>query len=334
MAKGESMSSGATLLESVTARAGTPGDVAARLERLPVGRWHTRARLILGASTFFDAFDVLSITFALPAFVGAWHMTPGQVGAVISAAFFGQLIGALVAGALAERIGRLATANLTIALFSVMSLACAFATGPLMLIAFRFIQGIGLGGEVPVATTYVIEMAPTAQRGRFYMLYQIVFVAGLVAAGLLGTLLVPMFGWRTMFYIGALPALLTLVLRRTLPESPRWLASRGRYAEADAVLRKVENEALALGPLPPLPVLPPAPQAKRGDWREIFSRTYRKRTLCVWAMWFCCFSTTYGLSSWLPTLYTTQFHLPLQRSLSFGLISNVIGIAGAAAARC
>jgi putative MFS transporter len=100
------------------AAAGTPAEVAARLERLPVGRWHTRARLILGASTFFDAFDVLAMTFALPALVGSWDMTPGQIGAVISAAFFGQLIGAIAAGALAERIGRIATANLTIALYS------------------------------------------------------------------------------------------------------------------------------------------------------------------------------------------------------------------------
>jgi putative MFS transporter len=314
-----------------TASAGTPADIAARLERLPVGRWHTRARLILGASTFFDAFDVLAITFALPAFVGLWHMTPGQIGAVISAAFFGQLVGAIAGGVLAERVGRLATANLTIALFSVMSLACAFATGPSMLIVFRFIQGIGLGGEVPVATTYVVEMAPSAQRGRFYMLYQIVFVAGFVAAGLIGTVMVPRLGWQSMFYLGAAPALLTLVLRRALPESPRWLASRGRRADADAVLCKLEAEARLRCPLPELVALPVGPVATpgRSDWREMFSAFYRRRTFCVWAMWFCCFSTTYGLSSWLPTLYVTQFHLPLQQSLFFGLITNVTGVVGA-----
>lgn len=311
---------------------GTPADISARLDRLPVGRWHRNARLILGASTFFDAFDVLTITFALPAFVGAWHMTPGEVGAVISAAFFGQLVGAITAGALADRIGRLATANLTIALFSVMSLACAFATGPLMLIVFRFIQGVGLGGEVPVATTYVVEMAPTNQRGRFYMLYQIVFIAGFIAAGALGTVLVPAFGWRVMFYIGAVPALLTLVLRRALPESPRWLAVSGRVTEADKVMHKLEAEARAVGPLPDLvPSLAgPATPLPRGDWREMFSSFYRTRTFCVWALWFCCFSTTYGLTSWLPTLYRTEFHLPLQQSLFFGLITNVVGVAGAA----
>ena len=323
------------MAEGTAGFAGSPADVAARLDRLPVGRWHTRARLILGASTFFDAFDVLAISFALPALAGEWHMTPGQVGFVISAAFLGQIVGAIGAGALAERIGRLATANLTIALFSLMSLACAFATGPLALMTIRFVQGVGLGGEVPVATTYVVEIAPAQGRGRFYMLYQLVFVAGLVAAALLGTVMVPRLGWRSMFYVGAAPALLVTVLRRLLPESPRWLAARGRFVQADAVLRGVERDAGLTGRAPAAGTVA-APVVPRGDWREMLNPFYRARTFAVWAMWFCCFSTTYGLTSWLPTLYRTEFHLPLQQALLFGLITNLAGVAGSAlcAVRC
>ena len=315
-----------------TLAAGSPEDVAARLDRLPVGNWHVRARVLLGASLFFDAVDILAITFALPAFVGAWHMSPQQVGLVLSSAYAGQLLGAIGAGALSERYGRLAVANVTIAIFSVMSLACAFATGPLVLMLFRFVQGIGLGGEIPVATTYVVEIAPRAGRGRFFLVYQVVFIGGQVCSGLLGRLLVPSFGWQSLFIIGALPALLTLVLRRSLPESPRWLAGRGRFAEADAVLRDteaaMEGRGVVLAPAVPGP---PVPAPVRGGWREMFGPFYRRRTFAMWALWFCSGTNTYGLTGWMPTLYRTEFHLPLETALSYGFITTATGLAGAAA---
>ncbi len=326
---------GTTLLNDMALPAGSPEDVAARLDRLPVGRWHVRARVLLGASLFFDAVDLLAISFALPAFVEAWQMSPQQVGFVLSAAYAGQILGAIGAGALSDRFGRLTVANVTIGIFSVMSLACAFATGPLMLMLFRFVQGIGLGGEIPVATTYVVEIAPREGRGRFFLVYQVVFIFGQVGAGVLGRLLVPSLGWRSMFVIGALPALLTLVLRRTLPESPRWLAGRGRHAEADAVMRRAEQAAQARGAV--LAPIPPAertqePPRRRGNWREMFGPVYRRRTFAIWAIWFCSATNTYGLTSWMPTLYKTEFKLPLETALLYGLITTAAGLAGAGAA--
>ncbi len=315
--------------------AGSPEDVAARLDRLPVGRWHVRARVVLGASLFFDAVDLLAITFALPAFVEAWQMSPQQVGLVLSAAYAGQILGAIGAGALSDRFGRLAVANVTIGIFGVMSLACAFATGPLMLMLFRFVQGIGLGGEIPVATTYVVEMAPRTGRGRFFLVYQVVFIFGQVGAGVLGRLLVPSLGWQSMFVIGALPALLTLFLRRTLPESPRWLAGRGRFADADAVVRWAERAAeergTILAAVTPTAPVPQQPQ-QRGSWREMFGPVYRRRTFAIWALWFCSATNTYGLTSWMPTLYRTEFKLPLETALFYGLLTTAAGLAGAAAA--
>jgi len=316
-------------VDVVADKVGSVVDIVARLERIPPFAWHIRARLILGIGTFFDAFDLLAITFALPAVVSEWQMSPQQVGAVLSAAFAGQLIGALVSGWFAERWGRLYVANITIALFSITSLACAFAWNPLSLIVVRFIQGLGLGGEVPIATTYITELSPSGVRGRFYILYELLFVFGLIGAGLLGAVMVPRLGWQSMFILGAVPALLTVVLRRLLPESPRWLAGQGRAAEADAVVRSIEQAAAARGIAlaAPRPDLVAVTQA-RGDWREMFGPVYRRRTYCVWAMWFCCFSTTYGLTSWLPTLYRTQFHLSLQQSLNYGMMTNLIGICG------
>jgi MFS transporter, putative metabolite:H+ symporter len=194
--------------ESFDTRSGA--EILARMERLPVSWWHIKARIIVGVGTFFDAVDIMAITYALPAFVDSWKMTPQQIGLVLSAAFFGQLIGALIAGWAAERWGRLAVTMVTVAIYSVMSIACAFAWDPTSLIVFRFIQGIGLGGEVPIANTYVNEIARAEVRGRFYLLFQMVFGIGLVCAAVFGYLLVPTWGWQIMFYVGGVPALLVL----------------------------------------------------------------------------------------------------------------------------
>jgi putative MFS transporter len=309
--------------------------IAARLDRLPASSWHIRVRLILGIATFFDAMDLLAISFAVPALAGAWHLSPQQIGMIISAAFAGQLVGALSGGWAAEIFGRLRTVVIATALFSVMSLACAFAWDAQSLTAFRFIQGIGLGAEVPVATTYIIELARERGRGRFYILYELVFVFGLVAAALLGTVMVPRFGWQSMFYLGGVPAILAAVLMYLLPESPRWLASQGRVAEAEKIVSQIEQQIAASGQKLPAVEMPAtlslssaAPPRRR--WLEMLDSAYRRRTLGVWAMWFCCYSTVYGLVTWVPTLYRTQFNLPLSTSLSYGLVVQVVGIMGAA----
>jgi putative MFS transporter len=309
----------------------TPGSVLARLARIPVSPWHVRARLIIGIATFFDGFDVLTMSFALPAFAQAWGMSPGQIGLVLSSAFFGQLIGALCAGWIAERYGRLPLVTGAVALYALMSIACAQAWNPGSLIAFRFIQGLGLGAEVPVATTYVNEIAPAKERGQFYVFFELLFVFGLIGAAAGGAIIVPRLGWQAMFYIGSLPLLLALVLMRVLPESPRWLVSRGRTADADAVVRQIEDAVTASGrALPPPEASVAVPQVEKADVRELFQGIYLRRTLCVWGMWFCCFSTTYGLLSWLPTLYKTVLHLSLAQSLNFGLITQLVGVAGSA----
>jgi len=307
----------------------TAADILARIERIPVGRWHVMMRSILGVGLVFDAFDLLTIAYTLPVLAGAWHLSPSEIGWVISAAFFGQFLGALVAGAVAERVGRLPIITVAIGLFSLMSLACAFAWNAPSLVALRFLQGIGLGAEVPIANIYILELARTDVRGRFYILYQMIFAFGLIAAGLLGYLMVPTIGWQSMFYLGAVPIVLVFVIMRALPESPRWLASKGRLAEADAAVAAIERAVAAQGRTLPPPIPRPAPVQQATRWPEIFEGIYRHRTIAVWLMWFCCFSTTYGLQTWLPTLYRTNFHLPLAQSLLYGLITQCAGIVGA-----
>src|SRR5713226_4578574 len=134
-------------------------DIVARLERLPTSWWQVKARIIIGVATFFDAFDALAIASVLPAIVPMWKLTPPQIGFLISAGFLGQLLGALFFGWVAEKYGRMTGMIWSIATFAVMSFVCAFAWDYESLLAFRLVQGFGLGGEVPIAAVYISELA-------------------------------------------------------------------------------------------------------------------------------------------------------------------------------
>ena len=306
-------------------------NVVARIERMPTSWWHVKTRIIVGVATFFDAFDALAIAFVLPVLVPLWKMTPPQIGFMISAGFAGQLLGALFFGWLAERYGRMTAMVWSIGTFGVMSLVCAFAWDYNSLLIFRTIQGFGLGGEVPIAAVYISELSRARGRGRFVLLYELVFPVGLVSAGFVGAWLVPRFGWQAMFIIGALPALLALVLQRLLPESPRWLAVNGRNAEAEAAVSLIERETeKSLGQKLPPPQRVVATQSRAPSWADLFGPDYLPRTLVVWVIWFSAYLINYGLAIWLPTLYRTVFKLPLAVSLQYGLLTQVVGFVGAA----
>jgi MFS transporter, putative metabolite:H+ symporter len=316
--------------ETIAAGDGSIDDVVARIERLPISPWHVKTRIIIGVATFFDAFDALAIAFVLPVLVPAWKLTGPQIGFLISAGYVGQLAGALFFGWMAERVGRVPAIVWSILIFGVMSLACAFAWDYGSLTFARVIQGFGLGGEVPVAATYISELARAKGRGRFVLLYELVFPIGLVAAGLLGAWIVPRFGWQWMFVIGAIPALVAGLLQRLLPESPRWLASRGHTVQAQAALSFIEQatESSTGRPLPaPQPVARGVQRA--ASLSDLFGPTYLRRTLVVWTIWFSAYFFNYGLVVWLPTIYLTVFKLPLQQSLQYGLITQAVGLCGA-----
>jgi len=184
-----------------TSYAGGPAATAnaqlvARLERIPITRRLLLIRIIIGSATFFDAYTVLVIAFAMPSLVEEWSLTPAWVGFILSAGYLGQLIGAILFGWVAEKIGRLPTLLITIVLFVSMDIACLFAWSGASMLIFRFFQGIGTGGEVPVASAYINEFIGAKKRGRFFLLYELIFPIGLLFAGLAGYFLVPLYGWR------------------------------------------------------------------------------------------------------------------------------------------
>ena len=313
-----------------------------RLESTPFSRWHVRARVIVGSATFFDAFDALSLAFVLPVLVRLWAITPAQIGWLIAIGYLGQFVGALVFGALAERHGRIRSVAGATALMSVMSIACALAGNFGTLLTLRLIQGIGVGGEMPVAATYINELSKARGRGRFFLLYELIFPIGLMTTGQIGALLVPTLGWQVMFLIGGIPGLLVTVLLLRLPESPRWLISKGRVAEADAVIREIEAAAPGFGmrdtafeSSPTTVSRRPAPDDHRSGGpsgppaaaSDLVSGLYRRRTLIVWTLWASAYFITNGLNNWMPTLYSSVYHLSLAAALRAGTFNNIAQVA-------
>ncbi|HTV36595.1 MAG TPA: MFS transporter [Xanthobacteraceae bacterium] len=302
--------------------------IAARIERLPLSRWHNKLRLIVGTANFSDAFDALTVAYVLPALIPMWQLHPSDIGLLISIGYAGQVIGGMVSGWLAERYGRVPLMVANIVLFSLMSFCCIFANSYATLLTLRFLQGIGLGGEVPIANTYISEFAKSTKRGHFVLIQQLMFPIGLTTVALVGTFVVPVLGWQWMFFFGALPVLLVLPMIRVLPESPRWLASRGRAEDADRVLTRIEalvsrQGAVELPPIPTdvAPVLPSAPR-----FRYLFHGIYLKRTLSLWVLWFCAYLLTYSITGWLPSIMRTVYHLPVAQSNLYGFIVNVVGL--------
>lgn len=326
------MTASQTAAQPLTAGAATPEDILARIERLPLSSWQIRTRIIVGTATFFDAFDALAIAYVLPVVVPVWKLTPGAISWLISAGYVGQLIGALIGGALTDRIGRRPMIVASVLWFGLFSLACGWAWDYQSLLVLRLLQGLGLGAEVPVAATYISELARAKGRGRFVLLFELVFPVGLLAVAVIGRWIVPL-GWQYLFFVGGVPALFALFMMLRLPESPRWLASRGRGEQAANAMAFIEKrvEAATGKPLPPVESVGRKIAGGHSRWMELFSPLYRQRTLVIWVAWFATYFVNYGLTTWLPTIYRTVFKLPLEDALSYGLITQSCGLAASLA---
>jgi MFS transporter, putative metabolite:H+ symporter len=298
----------------------------ARLENVPFSRWHTKARVIVGSATFFDAFSALSLAFALPVLISRWQITPAQSGILIGSSYIGQFIGALLFSYLAERFGRIPSAAIATGLMSVMSLACVTAWNFPVLLACRLIQGIGVGGEMPVAAAYISELSKARGRGRFFLLYEMIFPIGLMATGQIGAWVVPAFGWQAIFWVGGIPGLIVTFLVAALPESPRWLISKGRLYEAETVIKKIETGTTRRVSAPAAVRAIPA-HSQQSRWSEVLEASYRSRTLIVWTLWAAAFFVTNSLNNWLPSLYNTVYHLELRQSLRAASMTNVVQVA-------
>lgn len=307
--------------------------VSERLDALPFTRRHAR---ILGGSGLgwaLDAMDVGLISFVIAALGVQWQLAPTQASWIASAGFAGMAIGASLGGLLADRFGRRHVFALTLLVYGVATGASALVGGLAALLVLRFVVGLGLGAELPVASTYVSEFAPARMRGRLIVFLEAFWAVGWTAAAVIGYLVVPASddGWRWAFALGAIPAVYALVVRWGLPESPRWLAWRGRNAEAIVIVRDLEAAAGRVALEASTEGVAASAPAPRLRVSALWAPALRARTAALWVLWFCVNFSYYGAFIWIPTILVAQGY-DLVRSFGFTLIITLAQLPGYAVA--
>ena len=307
--------------------------IAARLERLPVSRLHYRLLFIHGFGWLFDAMDVGIISFVLAALAKDWNLRPDKIGLIASAGLAGMFVGAAISGVVADRWGRKAVFQITLLVFSLATFLCALAWNVPSMLVFRFFVGVGLGGELPVVSSLLSEFIPGRYRGRFIVLLESFWAFGWLLAAIVAFLVIPTHGWRIAFVIGAVPAFYVWVIRRALPESPRWYESKGRIDEAEAVMKALENESAREGKIciSTVPALhlddDQLLHTSRFTLAELWTPQYRRRTIMLWILWFGLVFGYYGIFVWLPTLLVKAGY-SLVNSFLYVLIITIAQIPG------
>jgi len=305
----------------------SPGSsIAARLNRLPATRTHRHATVIAGIGSFFDLFDIFLAGVLATVLTQQFALDRLWLPAALSSAFVGMFIGATVLGRFADRFGRRTAFLLNLAIYSAFTLVGAFSVSATMLIASRFIAGIGIGAELTLVDAYLSELLPARLRGRYTAWAYTLGFIGVPAAGLLGRILVPrtpfgIDGWRWLFVAGSLGAVIVWFVRRRLPESPRWLESVGRAAEADAIVTQIEKEA-AIDALPSASSEQAANVSSRSGLSVLFSGEYRSRVIMLGV--FHIFQTIgyYGFGTLVPLVLASKGY-SIVTSLTFTTLTFV-----------
>jgi MFS transporter, AAHS family, 4-hydroxybenzoate transporter len=285
-----------------TQAGGTPAiDLVDFVDRQPVGGFQLKLLLICAGVLFLDGFDTQAIGYVAPALAKEWHLGKGALGPVFSAGLFGLMIGALVFGPLADRVGRKRIIIFSTLAFGIGAFATAFAEDVTTLLVIRFLTGLGLGGAMPNAIALTAEYNPHRRRATMVMIMFCGFSVGAALGGLLAADLIPRFGWRSVFIIGGIaPLLMVPVLAWRLPESVRFLATAGRAPERVAELLKRISPKTVFAPnarfvvhethLAGIPVV------------HLFREGRAAVTLLLWVVFFMSLLDLYFLASWLPTV--------------------------------
>jgi putative MFS transporter len=324
----------ADIARAEIAGTGSPAEIVARMDRLILSPFHRKVCGLIGLCSFFDSFDALVLPSALVVIVTSLHISFVNVGLLLSSAYVGMTIGALVFGWLSEIIGRKPLIVISVGSFGLLSIFAGFAWNYDSLIITRLVQGLALGGEIPVVTALYNEFLPGKARAMpFFYGFTIQFTAGLFVAPLVGLASMAIFGpevgWRVLFGLGGLAILVAAAVQMIVPESPRFLAEKGRAAEADAVVQTFEaSTRRKLGSLPPVVIRARIAETKT-RFAELFAGGYGIRTLVSWVLFFCTNFVTYGLAGWLPTLYVRVGGLQPDKALMLSLVFGAVQLAAA-----
>jgi MFS transporter, putative metabolite:H+ symporter len=310
--------------------------LAARLDRLPITRFHYKLLFAGGFGYTFDAMDGAIVAFILPSVTKQWGLSSGATGILGSSLLVGFLFGALWAGILGDKIGRRAVMVSALVLYCVASIVAAAAPDFVVLFLARVVAGMGTGAESAIVAPYLSEFVPSRVRGRYVGSIAGFFAFGYVFASLLGYFVVRDLpdGWRWVQVITALPILMLLWWRRSLPESPRFLQAHGRTEEAERVVGAIEAEVAAqAGPLPPVSSVTAGPdvQVSSGrvvdNLRALLAAGLRRTTITSWIYWFVAIFTYYGFFTWIPSLLVKQ-GFDISKSFQFSILIYLAQIPG------
>ena len=301
-------------------------DVAAFIDAQPVGGFQIRLLLTCAAVLFLDGFDTQAIGYVAPALAKEWGLSKGSLGPVFSAGLFGLMIGALVFGPLADRIGRRKIIIFSTLAFGIGTLATSVIDDVDSLLAIRFLTGLGLGGAMPNAVAMTSEFSPRRRRATMVMIMFCGFSVGAALGGFLAAALIPQFGWRSVFVVGGVaPLLLVPILALRLPESVRFLALTGRAHERVAEL---------LGFISPRAVFAPATQFVVHEAElagipvlHLFRDGRTLVTLLLWVVFFMSLLDLYFLSNWLPTVLN-DLGASVSEAAAIGSMLQVGGVVG------
>ena len=302
-----------------------------RLESLPFSRWHRSLALVAFFGTLFDAADFALFGGALPLIAHEFGLGPAQAGLLATAGLVGAFLGALFWGTISDYIGRRTAFQSTVGIFAIFTALVAVSWNVGSLIVFRFVSNFGLGGEVPVATTLTAEFMPSRIRGRVTGSMLAAFPVGLVVAAGLSLLILPRFGWRALFVVGVVPAILLYFVRRHMPESVRYLLSKGQIDAAERTVTHVEEQALGRGRHAKTNLAVKAEvgtATKQGvTVFQLLAPGRRRRTILLWIVSFCFLWSSNGILFMLPTILT-QRGLPLSDAILLQLVQAGAAIFG------
>ncbi|WP_255946041.1 MFS transporter [Streptomyces odontomachi] len=302
--------------------------IAARLDRLPITGWHWRLIVVVGLGAFFDLYEIFLGGVLGAVLTDTWSLSSTQKSTVIASAFVGMFVGANLLSIAADRLGRRRMFLVNLGLYSVFSLAAAFAPNLGVLIGLRFLAGLGLGAELVLVDTYLAEFLPRRVRGRYISWAYTVGFVGVPIAALLGARLVAkhellgMDGWRWLLVFGALGALLIWVARSRLPESPRWLLAQGRADEAAVLVTGIEERVRAEtgGELPAVAEEEPGEVRRHVPLGEMFGAAYRRRTVMLWIFQVLQTVAYYGFGSLAPVVLLSKGY-EVTESLTYASLS-------------
>ncbi len=303
-------------------------NAGARLDRLPIFAFHRRILWLIGIGMFFDGYDVYVAATVLGATLNSRFSTLAQNAQFVSVTFMGMMLGSFLTGFLGDRYGRRFTYQANLMVFGAASIASAFAPTMNVLILLRGVMGIGLGAELVAGYSAMAEFLPPQARGRWCGILNAVVVASVPISGLASILLIPRFGWRTMFLIGGLGALIVWYMRKAMPESPRWLESVGRTEEAESMLREIESEVTAQNIPLAEPGAPGAAVATR-NFSSLFGPELRSRLLVGATALIVANTLIYGFVTWLPTFFVHE-GLSIASSFKYSFLMSIGAPVGAA----